>query len=36
VVVGDGDAYRQIHVTNKETHRAPAWLWLPPGPFESR
>jgi hypothetical protein len=26
-------AYRRIHISNKETRRAPAWLWLRPGPF---
>ena len=27
----DPAAYRQILITNKETRRTPAWLWLPPG-----
>jgi hypothetical protein len=26
----DCAAYRRIRITNKETRRAPAWLWLPP------
>lgn len=30
------NAYQQLHITNKETRDAPAWLWLPPRPSSAQ